>query len=446
MANEEHVRMLKLSVEVWNKWRKENPGIRPDLFGADLCGQELFSMHLAKKLFSGMGFSKGAPIRDPLKEFLNTLDSLEDPVRTNLSQADLSQADLRRAFLTGADLSGADLSGANLSGASLSGADLSNADLSNAELGIAYFSIGSGKVGGGSDVVRLRVNLEGANLSGANLTKTNLSETNLSRSSLHKANLYDAVLTQADLSGADLSQADLRNAILRGADFRGADINESRIGFTSFDNVDLSEVKGLDTVRHAGPSTIGIDTVYKSKGNIPEVFLRGTGVPDTLITFMKSLTGAAIDFYSCFISYSTKDQAFTERLYADLQAKGVRCWYAPHDIQGGKKIHEQIDQAIRLHDKLLLVLSEHSMDSEWVKTEVYNARQQEAKENKRKLFPISLTEYEQVRQWRAFDADIGKDMAREVREYYIPDFTHWKDHDAYQQAFERLMRDLKAEG
>ena len=160
---------------------------------------------------------------------------------------------------------------------------------------------------------------------------------------------------------------------------------------------------------------------------------------------MKSLTGAAIDFYSCFICYSSNDQGFADRLYADLQAKGVRCWYAPHDIQGGKKIHEQIDQAIRLHDKLLLVLSEHSMDSEWVKTEVYNARQQEAKENKRKLFPISLTEYDQVRQWRAFDADIGKDMAREVREYYIPDFTHWKDLDAYQKAFERLLRDLKAQ-
>jgi hypothetical protein len=47
----------------------------------------------------------------------------------------------------------------------------------------------------------------------------------------------------------------------------------------------------------------------------------------------------------------------------------VRCWFAPHDIQSGKKLHEQIDEAIRLHDKLLLILSPHSMQSEWVKTE-----------------------------------------------------------------------------
>lgn len=74
---------------------------------------------------------------------------------------------------------------------------------------------------------------------------------------------------------------------------------------------------------------------------------------------------------------------------------------------------------------------------------VNHASQQEVKEQTRKLFLISLVEYDKVREWKAFDADSGKDMAREVREYFIPDFTHWKDHDAYQKAFERLLRDLK---
>ena len=48
------------------------------------------------------------------------------------------------------------------------------------------------------------------------------------------------------------------------------------------------------------------------------------------------------------------------RLYADLQNSGVRCWFAPHDIQGGKKIHEQLEEAIRGYDRLLLILSEFS--------------------------------------------------------------------------------------
>ena len=94
-----------------------------------------------------------------------------------------------------------------------------------------------------------------------------------------------------------------------------------------------------------------------SEGKIPEAFWREAGVPDEFITYMGSLVGRAIEFYSCFISYSSKDQDFAERLHADLQAKGVRCWFAPEDVQGGRKLHEQIEQAIRLYDKLLLVLS-----------------------------------------------------------------------------------------
>jgi hypothetical protein len=148
---------------------------------------------------------------------------------------------------------------------------------------------------------------------------------------------------------------------------------------------------------------------------------------------------------SCFISYSHHDEAFAERLHDALQGKGVRCWYAPEDIQGGKKIYDQIDEAIRNHDKLLLILSEHSMNSEWVKTELANARRREVTQNRRMLFPIHLVDFETIRNWTCFDADTGKDSAREIREYFIPDFSNWKNHDSFEQAFTRLLRDLKAE-
>lgn len=101
----------------------------------------------------------------------------------------------------------------------------------------------------------------------------------------------------------------------------------------------------------------------------------------------------------------------------------MRCWFAPEDVQGGRKLHEQREQAIRRYDKLLLVLSEHSIGSEWVKTEIYHARQDEIRTNRRKLFPISLVEFETIQDWTAFDADVGKDMAREVREYFIEGWT-----------------------
>ncbi len=76
---------------------------------------------------------------------------------------------------------------------------------------------------------------------------------------------------------------------------------------TILGNVDLSEAKGLETVVHAGPSTIGIDSIFRSKGKIPEIFLRGAGVPEGFINYMKSLVVNPIEYYSCFISYSSKD-------------------------------------------------------------------------------------------------------------------------------------------
>jgi hypothetical protein len=85
------------------------------------------------------------------------------------------------------------------------------------------------------------------------------------------------------------------------------------------------------------------------------------------------------------------------------------------------------------------------MASEWVKTEVRRARKREVREGRRVFFPIRLVPFETIRDWEAFDADTGKDMAREIREYYIPDFANWKDHDAFKEGFKRLLDDLKAE-
>ncbi len=163
-----------------------------------------------------------------------------------------------------------------------------------------------------------------------------------------------------------------------------------------------------------------------------------------MVDLLKKTFASSEEFFSCFISHSTRDQDFADRLYNDLQRNGVRCWFAPHDIQGGRKLHEQIDEAIKVYDKLLLILSDESMNSEWVGTEISKARKRELKENRRMLFPISLAPFNAIRDWECFDADAGRDSAREIREYFVPDFSNWKDHDSYTKAFERLVRDLKA--
>lgn len=79
-----------------------------------------------------------------------------------------------------------------------------------------------------------------------------------------------------------------------------------------------------------------------------------------------------------------------------------------------------------------------------LKTEIANARAREQPQNRQVLFPITLVPFERIKTWKCFDADTGIDSAREIQEYFIPDFSNWRDHDSYGKAFERLLRDLKA--
>jgi hypothetical protein len=309
-----------------------------------------------------------------------------------------------------------DLRYAELGGAYLNDADLTNIDLRGADLRDARLQ---GAV------------LDGAFLGGVNLTNSDL---------------FGADLSDADLSGADLSGAYLGGVNLSGADLSGADFTFATCSFTKIVRVDLSRVKGLEWIKHEAPSTVDVDTLVLSRGRIPEAFLRGCGVPETLIAYLPSIIGGMepIQFYSCFISYSTKDQDFAERLYSRLRDKGLRVWFAPEDIQGGKMIHDQLERAIQVHDRLLLVLSEHSIHSKWVETEIVRAHETEKREGRQKLFPIRLVDFEMIRTWRCPDPDTGEDLAREVRKYHIPDFSNWKEHDAFESAFARLIRDLKA--
>jgi hypothetical protein len=114
-------------------------------------------------------------------------------------------------------------------------------------------------------------------------------------------------------------------------------------------------------------------------------------------------------------------------------------------MQGGKRIYDQIDEGIRASDRLLLLLSSESMASSWVKTEVGKARQKERAQKHTVLFPIGLAPFAEIRAWQQFDADVGEDVAKAIREFYVPDFSMWKtDQKAYQQEFTRLLTALKS--
>jgi hypothetical protein len=263
-------------------------------------------------------------------------------------------------------------------------------------------------------------------------TKPNLEGADLSRMDLSSADFSDALLTNANLSETILVRTNFSGVSLTRVDFRGA-----LLGETMFCNTDLSEANNLDSIVHQGPSSIGIDSLYKSNGKIPEVFLRRCGIPEDFIHFIRSFTAKPIEFYSCFISYSANDEHFVRRLYNDLRSEGVRCWLAPEDLRIGERFHVRIDESIRLFDKLLVVLSKNSVSSQWVEKEVETAFEKEREQKNTVLFPVRLDDAVLAAK-TGWAADIRKSR-------HVGDFREWKNHDSYRKAFERLMRDLKAE-
>lgn len=283
----------------------------------------------------------------------------------------------------------------------------------------------------------VRANLAGLDLSGVNFFTTDLREADLSNCNLRNANLSGSILIWTNLLNADLRHANLYIANLNGAKLTGARLDSAMMGVTILVNNDLRGVRGLEKVKHFDRSHIGIDTIYRSEGRIPKKFLNEVGVPDNFIEILTSLASNAKEYFSCFISYSSKDDIFVQRLYSDLQNNSVRCWFAPEDMKTGAKLRITLDEAIYLHDKLLLVLSAASVASQWVEQEVEKALEKEQRENRLVLFPVRIDN-------SVFDISTGwASYLKNSR--HIGDFTKWKDTEAYSKSLKRLLRDLKSQ-
>ncbi|CAI8008611.1 Uncharacterized protein in mobD 3'region [Geodia barretti] len=358
MANMEHVQLVRRGRDHVARWREANPTEPLDLnaaymsyvrapqvniSGADLRNSDLMGAVMRRANLSGC--------------FLNP---------SHLYHADLREANLSAALFNGSNMRGVDLRGADLTGADLDRTILSDANLSGANLTNANLQ---------------RASLIGANLSGANLTGANFSGANIVRTNM----------SEAILNGADLFQTQIW-----GCDVSGTDFTSASLGYTVVQDCDLREAIGLDQARHDAPSSIGVDTVYRSGGLIPTIFLAGAGVPATLASFQEAIAAEPLQLSEYYISCRDDDEEFAQKLSDDLGALGVKAWVFSQHARGNALVsrlsssdQEEIERWLRNYDKMIVVASSRALDTELILNDITAARDKQQSADRWLLFFVA---------------------------------------------------------
>lgn len=216
---------------------------------------------------------------------------------------------------------------------------------------------------------------------------------------------------------------------------------------------DWSNARGVAKIWHEGPSVGTLEASAQSGGSLPETFLRGCGLQDweiwaaklhapdltpsdigTILEHVHHLKSTApIQARPVFVSYSHEDGEFIDRLTAALNSCGVRYWRDTDHMVAGP-LGTQIDRAITLNQTVLLVLSENSIKSDWVYSEVKKARKLEKQGAvDYALCPITLDDAWKTSKWPDHIQDWLQDT------YNILSFAEPDDFD---KAFEQLLEGL----
>jgi uncharacterized protein YjbI with pentapeptide repeats len=388
MANSEHFEIIKKGIEVWNKWREENPDIKPDLrelieesiTGLDLFEEDLYEKDLEvvnelrevvlvknfnKANLNDVDFSRsefggenlcGADLKDT--KFIRA--GLQ---RTNLSEAKLINADLSEVDLTDAKLIKADLSGANLSRANLNGADLSEAILINADL--TETDLRNTKL---IKTVIRGANLISANLNGADLNGADLRDVKLIKAIICGANLINANLNRADLNGADLS-----DAILIKANISDANLNGAVLRGVNLSGADLSGAKLIST----DINTSNLNNATLTKANLTDARLDYCSLIGTNLR-SANLTGCNIYGISVWDSATNeetiqKDLIITKNEEPIVKVDNLEVAQFIYLILNNKKLHDTLDTICR---KVVLILGRFTDDRKTVLEDIKEAIRQ----------------------------------------------------------------------
>lgn len=358
MANMEQVQIVRQGRDAVARWREEHPGEALDLNACYMSHTRIPMVNLS-----------GSDMRN------------SDLMGAMLRRADLSDCRLNPIHLYRADLREASFAGSLLNGANLRGADCRQADFQNADL---------------DRVILSDANLSGANLRGANLSRANLDRANLTGADLTGATLNGAALTRTNLSEAIFCESDFYEAVFNTTPMAGANFTGSIMGYTVFQNCNLSDAVGLDAVRHDAPSTLGVDSLFRSGGAIPDSFLAGVGSPESLAGFQQTLVDGAALSGDYFIACAAGDTDFAAKLQDDLRANGARCWVFAENARGSALVdrrstseEEEIERWIRHYEKLIVVCTPEAFASETIRNDIIAAKELQMSRDEWVLFLVT---------------------------------------------------------
>jgi uncharacterized protein YjbI with pentapeptide repeats len=291
---------------------------------------------------------------------------------------------------------------------------------------------------------------ETLDLSGADLSRANLSEADLSGADLSDANLSGAYLTGAyliltDLSWANLSSADLTSAILvlaklRRASLAGTNFESANFGATLAADCNLAQCVGLGAVKHAAPSSIGVDTLvasFRGAGTrlTPELetFFLGAGVPKELLAALPQIL-AEVPYCTSFVCYGEPDKTFAERLVGDLKARGVSCWLYSMDATPGEPIWREIGRKRRELEKMVVLCSIGGLMRPGARKEI----EEQIDEETDKIVPVSLDNL-----WKEPGfAVVGSQ--RDLKPFLLGrTYADFSDESAYEASLDRLLQGLR---
>lgn len=342
-------------------------------------------------------------------------DTWPDLSNTDLSGKDLRYYDFVYASFQGSNLDKSDFEGSSLFSARCEGASFKGANLSICNLEWSLFI--------------------GCDLSEANILNSLASKSNFQQSILKKANLAGSNFSRSIFWFVDLTEAYLSNTNFLSTAFRNANFTSAQLGQTVFVDADFTAADGLDMCQHGSISYLD-HRAYENSGYLPPIFMKGCGLPETLVDYLPTIFTTPIQRQTCFISYSAQDSIFAQKLYEDLRKNDVRCWFAPESLRIGDKIWDSIDSAISLHDRLLLVLSNAAIDSEWVEDEVTRAFAEERERGEVVLMPIRIDDSVM---------STNEAWASKLRNSRnIGDFRNWHTEGLYEKSLGNLLNDLHA--